>query len=249
MPILSRRPYTGVAALRRFFKRTQFLKIPSKAAVPKRAAATPNKAKPRSAVGAVKKVAVTAKKPPAKRAPASTGGAATGRGKSALTGTSAKPRPASRKAPAKSAAKSAKPAGARKAPALDKLAKVAAGQSDQGPLAPEVAALRRHVLRALEDLKAKDVKEIDIRGKASFADLLVIASGTSTRHVKSLADEVVRFVKKAGMMPLGVEGEREAEWVLVDLGDIVCHLMLPRIRDFYALESMWSVAGDATAND
>lgn len=109
---------------------------------------------------------------------------------------------------------------------------------------PEVASLRRHVLKALEDMKAKEVKEIDIRGKASFADLLVIASGTSTRHVKSLADEVVKLVKKAGMMPLGIEGEKEAEWVLVDLGDIVCHLMLPRIREFYALERLWSV-GDA----
>ncbi|WP_240624040.1 ribosome silencing factor [Ahniella affigens] len=97
---------------------------------------------------------------------------------------------------------------------------------------------------ALDDLKAKDVKEIDVRGRASFADLLVIASGTSTRHVKSLADEVVKFVKKAGMMPLGVEGEREAEWVLVDLGDIVVHVMLPRIREFYGLERLWSVGGD-----
>lgn len=116
-------------------------------------------------------------------------------------------------------------------------------------LAPEVAALRRSVLSALEEMKAKEVKEIDIRGKASFADLLVIASGTSTRHVKSLADEVVRFVKKAGMMPLGIEGEKEAEWVLVDLGDIVCHLMLPRIREFYALERLWSVGGDQEASN
>lgn len=116
-------------------------------------------------------------------------------------------------------------------------------------LAPVVATLRRSVLSALEEMKAKEIVEIDIRGKASFADLLFIASGTSTRHVKSLADEVVKFVKKAGMMPLGVEGQKEAEWVLVDLGDIVCHLMLPRIRDFYALERLWSVGGDQEASN
>lgn len=119
----------------------------------------------------------------------------------------------------------------------------------QGKLAPIVAKLRQSVISALEEMKAKEIKEIDIRGRASFADLLVIASGTSTRHVKSLADEVVKFVKKAGMMPLGIEGQKEAEWVLVDLGDIVCHLMLPRIREFYALERLWSVGGDAEASN
>ena len=104
--------------------------------------------------------------------------------------------------------------------------------------------LRTQVLTALDELKAKDVREIDVRGKTSIADILIIASGTSTRHVKSLADEVVRFVKKAGMMPLGVEGQREAEWVLVDLGDIIVHVMLPRIREFYGLERLWTVGDD-----
>jgi ribosome-associated protein len=104
-----------------------------------------------------------------------------------------------------------------------------------------VEFLRKQVIAALEELKAKDIHEIDVRGKTSIADILVIASGTSTRHVKSLADEVVRFVKKAGMMPLGVEGQREAEWVLVDLGDIIVHVMLPRIREFYGLERLWTV--------
>ena len=104
------------------------------------------------------------------------------------------------------------------------------------------ATLRKSVIDALEDLKAKDIREIDVRGKTSIADLLVIASGTSARHVKSIADEVVRFAKKAGVMPLGVEGEREAEWVLVDLGDVIVHVMLPRIREFYGLERLWTVA-------
>jgi ribosome-associated protein len=104
------------------------------------------------------------------------------------------------------------------------------------------AALRKSVIAALEDLKAKDIREIDVRGKTSIADLLVIASGTSGRHVKSIADEVVKFAKKAGVMPLGVEGERESEWVLVDLGDVIVHVMLPRIREFYGLERLWTIA-------
>ena len=104
--------------------------------------------------------------------------------------------------------------------------------------------LRQRVLAALEELKAKDVREIDVRGKTSIADMLIIASGTSTRHVKSIADEVVKYAKQAGMMPLGVEGQREAEWVLVDLGDIVVHVMLPRIREFYGLERLWTVGDD-----
>ena len=103
------------------------------------------------------------------------------------------------------------------------------------------ATLRKSVIDALEELKAKDVREIDVRGKTSIADLLVIASGTSARHVKSIADEVSKFAKKAGVMPLGVEGEQEAEWVLVDLGDVIVHVMLPRIREFYGLERLWTV--------
>ena len=103
------------------------------------------------------------------------------------------------------------------------------------------AVIRQQVINALDELKAKDIREIDVRGKTSIADLLVIASGTSARHVKSIADEVVKFAKQAGVMPLGVEGEREAEWVLVDLGDVIVHVMLPRIREFYGLERLWTV--------
>ena len=165
---------------------------------------------------------------------------------------------AARKAPAKkkaAAKKSAKKAPAKKV-AVKKVAaprkvaarsEVAATPSAPPALAKETALLRKQVLAALEELKAKDINEIDIRAKASFADLLFIASGTSTRHVKSIADEVVKFVKKAGMMPLGIEGEKEAEWVLVDLGDVVVHVMLPRIREFYGLERLWSVGGDDDA--
>jgi ribosome silencing factor RsfS/YbeB/iojap len=160
--------------------------------------------------------------------------------------------PAKKKVAAKKAAKKApaKKVAVKKIAAPRKLAarpEVAVTPSAPPALAKETALLRKQVLAALDELKAKDVNEIDIRAKASFADLLFIASGTSTRHVKSIADEVVKFVKKAGMMPLGIEGEKEAEWVLVDLGDVVVHVMLPRIREFYGLERLWSVGGDDDA--
>ena len=106
---------------------------------------------------------------------------------------------------------------------------------------PPIEKLLATVHAAVEELKAKDVVEIDVRGKSSVTDFMVIASGTSSRHVKSIADEVVRFAKRLDVMPLGVEGELEAEWVLVDLGDVVVHVMLPRVREFYALERLWTV--------
>ncbi|HEX5756864.1 MAG TPA: ribosome silencing factor [Arenimonas sp.] len=114
--------------------------------------------------------------------------------------------------------------------------------------APTPQALLESVHAALAEIKAKDPVEIDVRGRTSIADYLVVVSGTSTRHVKSVADEVVKFAKRLGMMPLGVEGEREAEWVLVDLGDVIVHVMLPRVREFYALERLWTV-GDQPPED
>lgn len=115
------------------------------------------------------------------------------------------------------------------------------------PVAPSAPALddqRACVIAALENLKANDIREIDVRGKTSITDLLIVASGTSTRHVKSIADEVVRRLKELGVPPMGVEGEREGEWVLVDVGDIVVHVMLPRVREFYGLERLWGVAAE-----
>ncbi len=215
-------------------------------------------AKPRTAAAGKRKVA-TAVAGKASTRPVSRSSA-----KAAPRPAAGKAKPAGRGVASKAAArKTARPAAPRKsatgaapskavglaaAPASKPASSRAAGLR----YAPEVAVLRKQVLAALDELKAKDVVEIDIRGKASFADLLVIASGNSTRHVKGLADEVVRFVKKAGMLPLGIEGEKEAEWVLVDLGDIVCHIMLPRIREFYALERLWTVGPEAeyqAAND
>jgi len=105
-----------------------------------------------------------------------------------------------------------------------------------------VDELKELVIDALDDLKGVDIKSLDVQGKSSVTDLLVIASGNSTRQVKALADHVVEKVKERGVQPLGVEGERESNWVLVDLGDVVVHVMLPETRDFYNLEKLW---GDA----
>jgi ribosome-associated protein len=107
---------------------------------------------------------------------------------------------------------------------------------------PDIRAI---VLAALDDLKAREISEIDVRDKTSITDLIIVASGTSTRHVKSIADEVVRLAKRNQHAPLGVEGEREGEWVLVDLGDVIVHVMLPRVREFYGLERLWSVGRSA----
>jgi len=101
--------------------------------------------------------------------------------------------------------------------------------------------LQKLVIDALDDIKAQDIKIMDVRGVASFTDLMIVASGTSTRHVKAIADKVVEKASQAGNKPLGVEGDREAEWVLVDLNDIIVHVMLPQTRDFYNLEKLWSM--------
>jgi ribosome-associated protein len=105
----------------------------------------------------------------------------------------------------------------------------------------QLEVLQKTVVDALEELKAQDIRILDVRGVASFTDLMIVASGTSTRHVKSIADKVIEKCAAIGIRPLGVEGQREAEWVLVDMNDIVVHVMLPQTRDFYNLEKLWSV--------
>lgn len=99
--------------------------------------------------------------------------------------------------------------------------------------------LRDVVLGALSELKAVDVKALDVRGLTDITDTMVVASGTSDRHVKSIAERVTQRCKEAGFRPYGIEGERDGEWVLLDLQDIVLHVMLPRVREFYALEKLW----------
>ena len=114
---------------------------------------------------------------------------------------------------------------------------------------PPADVLLRTALDAVDHLKAVDVVDIDVRGRSSVCDFMVVASGTSSRHVKSIAEEVVKFAKRLDVMPLGVEGEREAEWVLVDLGDVIVHVMLPRVREFYALERLWTVGDQPPSRD
>jgi len=111
--------------------------------------------------------------------------------------------------------------------------------------AERVERLLQTVLGALDDMKAVDVRVIDVRGQTSITDLMVIAGGTSTRHVKAVADRVEEAAKAIGVRPLGVEGQKGAEWILIDLVDVVVHVMLPEVREFYALEKLWSVGGDA----
>jgi ribosome-associated protein len=98
---------------------------------------------------------------------------------------------------------------------------------------------------ALDDLKADDVHVLDVRHLTTVTDTMVIASGRSDRHVRAIAGAVVDQVKKAGYRPLGVEGERSGEWVLVDLADLVVHVMLPRVREFYNLEKLWTMPARA----
>lgn len=100
--------------------------------------------------------------------------------------------------------------------------------------------LRQLAVDALEDLKAVDILELDVRKISNFTDYMIIASGRSARQVAALAENVVVKAKQAGEPPLGVEGMRAGEWVLVDLGDVVVHVMQPEVREFYQLEKLWS---------
>jgi ribosome-associated protein len=102
-------------------------------------------------------------------------------------------------------------------------------------------SLEQVVAGALDDLKAVDVHVLDVRHLTTVTDTMVVASGRSDRHVRAIAGGVVEQCKKAGFRPLGVEGERSGEWVLVDLADLVVHVMLPRVREFYNLEKLWDM--------
>ena len=161
-------------------------------------------------------------------------------GKPAVKKAAAKAKPAAKKVATRSA--SAKDAASQRKAAVKPTRTRAKAKVSR--VLDAAAQLRALVLGALGDLKAKDVQEVDVRGKSSVTDLLVVASGTSSRHVKSIADEVVKKAKQAGQPPIGVEGQREAEWVLVDLGDVIVHVMLPRTREFYGLERLWTVGDD-----
>ncbi|RKG30446.1 ribosome silencing factor [Acinetobacter tianfuensis] len=120
-------------------------------------------------------------------------------------------------------------------------------QESPGSSKKDVQACLQVVREALEDVKAKEIVEIDVSAISNVADAIVIASGSSTRHVKSLADNVAEEARKAGFRPIGVEGERDAEWILVDLGFVVVHVMLPTARKFYDLETLWRTTPESVA--
>jgi ribosome-associated protein len=114
------------------------------------------------------------------------------------------------------------------------------------PVARTVNAKQRPVVDvvegALDEMKAVNVRVLAVNKLTDITDTMIIASGNSDRHVRSIADRVVEHAKKAGFRPMGVEGERDGEWVLVDLQDVIVHIMLPKVREFYRLESLWDVS-------
>jgi ribosome-associated protein len=107
------------------------------------------------------------------------------------------------------------------------------------------------VVEALEEIKGLDIIKLDVRDMTTVTDWMIVASGTSSRHVQALVDNVAEKSKAAGHRPSGVEGESGGEWVLLDLHDALVHVMLPKIREFYNLEKLWSItpSGDAAATD
>ena len=143
-----------------------------------------------------------------------------------------------------SAQRPVKPAPLKAAPL--KLAKTAARKTARGnsgtTAARSQASIAKIVADALDEMKAVQVKVLDVRKLTDIADTLIIASGNSDRHVRSIAGRIIERVKQSGLRPTGVEGERDGEWVLVDLQDVIVHIMLPRVREFYRLESLWDIS-------
>ncbi len=99
--------------------------------------------------------------------------------------------------------------------------------------------IKNSVIEALEDLKGLDIRVIDIKGISNFADFMIVASGTSDTHVKALAREASNKLRQEGVKPLGENGADVGEWVLVDFGDVVLHVMRPEVREYYDLEKLW----------
>jgi len=128
----------------------------------------------------------------------------------------------------------------------------AAGKTAKDTVAKDTVAIASPALQAvvadaLSDMKALEIKVLDVRGLTDIADFMVIASGTSDRHVRSVAQRVVEKSKQAGFRAHGVEGLKDGDWVLIDLNEIIVHVMLPRVREFYGLEKLWDMAATKRA--
>jgi ribosome-associated protein len=150
------------------------------------------------------------------------------------SGSSKAPAKVTRLSTVRKASASNKSAAKKKAPAKSAAPAASAKNRDGGVVTV--------VEGALDEMKAVNVRVLNVHKLTDITDTMIIASGNSDRHVRSIADRVVEHAKKAGFRPMGVEGERDGEWVLVDLQDVIVHIMLPRVREFYRLESLWDVS-------
>jgi ribosome-associated protein len=144
-------------------------------------------------------------------------------------------------------AKAVKPAAKKKAAARKTAKPRTAPRAAAAVAVPPQPTLRDVVLDALADMKALEIKVLDVRGLTDVADWMIIASGTSDRHVRSVAQRVVERTKQAGFRPHGVEGQQDADWVLIDLNEMIVHVMLPRVREFYGLEKLWDMTAQKRA--
>jgi len=117
------------------------------------------------------------------------------------------------------------------------------------PIAHGIHPLLSAVTLALEELKAQDIVTLPISDISTLADAMIVATGTSTTHVRAIAQEVVEQCKSAGYRPMGVEGKDSGKWVLIDLGDVIVHVMLAETRTYYDLESLWTARPTTAPGD
>lgn len=104
--------------------------------------------------------------------------------------------------------------------------------------------LKNAVLASLTESKAIDICQLDVHELTTITDTIIVCSGSVSRHVKAIANRLLTDIKQQGFSVYGTEGENRAEWILVDLSDVIVHIMLPETREFYQLEKLWSVSGD-----
>lgn len=161
-----------------------------------------------------------------------------------------KKKAAVKKAAAKAASKKAvaKKAAPKKAPSVKASATQKASEKAHAALVAG-EAMCAFAQKTLEDMKARDIRVLDVQALTGITDFMVIASGTSERHVRSIAGYLISEAKKVGLQILGSEGEKDGEWALVDLGDVIVHVMQVTTRDFYNLEKLWSAGPEAREPD